>query len=145
MFLHSLFDLIASAAAFQALRLAHAHWLAGAELPACRPAYGATLVIGALIGAYDLGTANLWLTGLPGIGRSILGALCGAVAAIEIYKSLAHVKGSSGLIFVPGCAFHGSWARIPRDRGRSFLAKVGGWFDRRFHGVRFWFTGQGFG
>ncbi|MGV8985041.1 MAG: prolipoprotein diacylglyceryl transferase family protein [Cypionkella sp.] len=101
MLLHSLFDLIASALAFQALRLAHANWLSGAELAAFRPAYGAALVIGAFLGAYGLGTANLWLTHLPGIGRSILGALCGAVIAVEAYKALTGIKGSTGLIFVP--------------------------------------------
>lgn len=98
---HSIFDLLASALAFQALRLAHQHWLAGVDLPAFRPAYGIALVIGALVGAYGLGTANLWLSGLPGVGRSILGALCGAVAAIEGYKAASGVKGSTGLIFVP--------------------------------------------
>ena len=98
---HSFFDLLASALAFQALRMGHASWLSGEDLPAFRPAYGVALVIGAGIGAYGLGTLNLWLSGLPGIGRSILGALCGAVAAIEVYKAVSGVKGSTGLIFVP--------------------------------------------
>lgn len=102
MLLHFLFDLLASAFAFQAMRLAHARWLAAAELPAFRPAYGAALVVGAFLGAYALGTANLWLSGIHDIGRSILGALCGAIAAIELYKAMVRVKGSTGLIFVPG-------------------------------------------
>ena len=63
--------------------------------------YGAALVIGAGLGAYGLGTLNLWLSGVPGVGRSILGALCGAVVAIEGYKAASGVKGSTGLIFVP--------------------------------------------
>jgi hypothetical protein len=37
----------------------------------------------------------------------------------------------------------GSWALVPRHRGQPFHAKVGGWFDRRFHGVRLGLTGQG--
>ena len=101
MFWHATFDLLASAMAFQALRLAHGRWLAGVDLPAFRPAYGAALVIGAGLGAYGLGTLNLWLSGVPGVGRSILGALCGAVVAIEGYKAASGVKGSTGLIFVP--------------------------------------------
>lgn len=104
MLVHTIFDLIASALAFQAMVLAHRRWLEGAELLAFRPAYGAALALGALSGAYALGTANLWLSGLPGIGRSILGALCGAVAGVEVYKAGAGIKGSTGLIFVPGFA-----------------------------------------
>ena len=102
MLVHSIFDLIASALAFQAMVLAHRHWLAGADLPAFRPLYGLALALGALTGAYALGTASLWLSGLPGVGRSILGALCGAVAGVEIYKAAAGITGSTGLIFVPG-------------------------------------------
>ena len=83
------------------MRLGHRHWMAGVDLPAFRPAYGVALVIGAVMGAYGLGTANLWLSGLPGMGRSILGALCGAVGAIEVYKAVSGVKGSTGLVFVP--------------------------------------------
>ncbi len=98
---HSIFDLLASALAFLAMRLAHQRWMAGVDLPAFRPAYGVALVIGAGVGAYGLGTLNLWLSGVPGVGRSILGALCGAVAAIEGYKAAIRVKGSTGLIFVP--------------------------------------------
>ena len=36
-----------------------------------------------------------------------------------------------------------SWALIPRHLGQPFHAKVGSWFDRRFHGVRLGLTGQG--
>lgn len=36
-----------------------------------------------------------------------------------------------------------SWALVPRHRGQPFHAKVGGWFDRLFHGVRLALTGQG--
>lgn len=98
---HMAFDLLATALAFQALRLAHLHWMARRDLPAFRKGYGVALVVGAAVGAYGLGTANLWLSGLPGFGRSILGALCGAVAGIEAYKAATGIKGSTGLIFVP--------------------------------------------
>jgi prolipoprotein diacylglyceryltransferase len=98
---HAIFDLLASALAFQAMRLAHMRWMAGVELPAFRPAYGVALVVGAVVGAYGLGTANLRLSGVPEVGRSILGALCGAVVAIEVYKAVSGIKGSTGVIFVP--------------------------------------------
>ncbi len=66
--------------------------------------YGLALVAGAVAGGYGAGTLNLWLTGLPGIGRSIVGALAGAIAAVELFKYLRGLKGSTGLIFVPAFA-----------------------------------------
>jgi phosphatidylglycerol:prolipoprotein diacylglycerol transferase len=51
------------------------------ELP-----YIAALVFGAGIGAYLFGTLNLWLSGQPGIARSVEGALAGGIVAIELYK-----------------------------------------------------------
>jgi phosphatidylglycerol---prolipoprotein diacylglyceryl transferase len=66
--------------------------------------YFAALSAGLLVGSYGLGTANLWLSGLPGIGRSILGALAGAILAVELYKASRGIKGSTGLLFVPAFA-----------------------------------------
>ncbi|MEO8242720.1 MAG: prolipoprotein diacylglyceryl transferase family protein [bacterium] len=102
MILHTVFDLLASALAFQAIRLTQGWRPPATEPAAFRPAYAATLVAGAVIGAYALGTLNLRLSGVPGIGRSILGALCGAIIAIEIYKRLTGITGSTGALFVPG-------------------------------------------
>ena len=51
------------------------------ELP-----YLAVLVFGAGLGAYLFGTLNLWLSGVPGIARSVEGALAGGIVAIELYK-----------------------------------------------------------
>jgi len=66
--------------------------------------YAVALVVGAAVGGYAAGTANLWLSGDPEIGRSILGALAGAIVAIEIYKWARGITGSTGIIFVPGFA-----------------------------------------
>ena len=60
--------------------------------------------MGAVIGGFGAGTLNLWLSGDPGIGRSIVGALAGAIAAIEIFKWWRGITGSTGLIFVPAFA-----------------------------------------
>jgi prolipoprotein diacylglyceryltransferase len=49
-------------------------------------AYVAALVFGAGLGAYLFGSLNLWLSGLPGIARSVEGALVGGTIAIELYK-----------------------------------------------------------
>jgi len=56
--------------------------------------------LGATLGAYLAGSANLWLSGIGGVGRSILGALAGAIIAIEILKARAGIRGSTGLRFV---------------------------------------------
>ena len=48
--------------------------------------YIAALVFGAGIGAYLFGTLNLWFSGLPGVARSVEGAIAGGVVAIELYK-----------------------------------------------------------
>ena len=69
--------------------------------PVGREGYLTALSLGILLGSYLLGTANLWVSGVPAIGRSILGALTGGIIAIETYKALTGIKGSTGGIFVP--------------------------------------------
>ncbi len=110
--IHLVFDLLAAALAFQALRLTHAWSPTPTEPPAFRPAYATALVLGAVLGAYGLGTANLWLSGLPGLGRSILGALIGATLAVEGYKALTGTKGSTGALFVPAFSLAVAVGRI---------------------------------
>ena len=67
-------------------------------------AYALALVLGAIAGGYGAGTLNLWLSGVPGFGRSIVGALAGAIIAIELFKWRKGIRGSTGLIFVPAFA-----------------------------------------
>ncbi|NJM29659.1 MAG: diacylglyceryl transferase [Rhizobiales bacterium] len=66
--------------------------------------YVLALIAGAAIGGFGFGTSNLWLSGVAGGGRSILGALAGAIAAIEFYKAVKGIRGSTGIIFVPAFA-----------------------------------------
>jgi phosphatidylglycerol:prolipoprotein diacylglycerol transferase len=107
MLVHTAIDLVAAAASL-AVTMAVYRWrLAGSgplALERAGAGYAAALVIGAALGGYGLGTANLWLSGVPGIGRSILGALAGAILAIEIFKRRRGIAGSTGLIFVAGFA-----------------------------------------
>ena len=77
---------------------------AGQRIDSAGPLYGVALLTGAAIGGFGAGTLNLWLSGEPGIGRSIVGAMAGAIAAVEIFKKLRGIKGSTGLIFVPAFA-----------------------------------------
>ena len=66
--------------------------------------YAVALIFGAVVGGFGAGTLNLWLSGAPGIGRSIVGALAGAILAIELFKRWRGIVGSTGLIFVPAFA-----------------------------------------
>ncbi|MBL8696827.1 MAG: prolipoprotein diacylglyceryl transferase [Alphaproteobacteria bacterium] len=92
--IHSLFDLLAVAAGWLAGRLV-ATWLPppgrGRGLD-----YTATLLAGAALGAYWFGTVNLVLSGQPGIGRSVFGAMVGGVVAIEMWKRVKGVRASTG-------------------------------------------------
>jgi phosphatidylglycerol---prolipoprotein diacylglyceryl transferase len=56
--------------------------------------------LGATVGAYLVGSANLWLTGIDGLARSIEGALAGGILAIELLKAGAGIRASTGLRFV---------------------------------------------
>ena len=61
--------------------------------------YIAALVFGAGVGAVLFGTANLWFSHLPGIARSIEGAIFGGILAVELYKRLAGVTVRTGARF----------------------------------------------
>ncbi len=77
---------------------------AAARIETIGAAYALALVSGAVAGGYGAGTLNLWLSSVPGIGRSIVGALAGAIIAIELFKWRKSIMGSTGLIFVPAFA-----------------------------------------
>lgn len=63
--------------------------------------YYAALALGAIWGAFALGTTNLWISDQPGLGRSILGAFLGAILMVELAKLVLGHKGSTGALFVP--------------------------------------------
>ena len=62
--------------------------------------YLIALIVGAGVGAYGLGTANLWLAGVAGIARSIEGALAGAILGVELYKWRTGMAGRTAALFV---------------------------------------------
>lgn len=106
MLIHTLFDLLAAASAF-AMTAALYRWRlaeAGQRIERAGALYALALVAGAAIGGFGAGTLNLWLSGVPGVGRSIVGALAGAIAAVELFKAARGIRGSTGLIFVPAFA-----------------------------------------
>ena len=50
------------------------------------------------------GDAQSLAAGEAGFGRSIVGALAGAILAVELFKAVRGIRGSTGLIFVPAFA-----------------------------------------
>lgn len=64
-----------------------------------RLGYLVALVLGAGFGAALFGTANLWLSGRPGLARSIEGAIAGGILCVELYKRIAGVPGRTGARF----------------------------------------------
>lgn len=106
MLIHTLFDLLSACAALGMTVFVY-NWRlkeAGKKIDSAGPLYGVALLAGAAIGGFGAGTLNLYLSGEPGLGRSIVGALAGAIAAVEIFKRVRGISGSTGLIFVPAFA-----------------------------------------
>ena len=111
---HTLFDVLAACTAL-AVTYAVYRWRledAGAVIEEQGLPYALALIGGAVAGGYLFGTLNLWLSGVDGVGRSIIGALAGAITAIEVFKWRRGVRGSTGLLFVPAFATSVSIGRI---------------------------------
>lgn len=103
--IHLVFDLIAAMLAFAATVLTHRFAPKGmfdVVNASVGPGYVAALALGAVVGGYGFGTLNLMLSGVPGLGRSTLGALAGAIVAVEGYKAAKGLTRSTGLVFVIG-------------------------------------------
>jgi len=96
--IHAAFDILAWLAAAGA-----AMWVTRrVAFPVPEPlrlTYLGVLLVGAALGAYGFGSANLWLSGQPGVARSIEGAVAGAILAIELYKRAAGISGRTGARF----------------------------------------------
>jgi prolipoprotein diacylglyceryltransferase len=102
--IHGAFDVLAwLAAGFAALWLSRGEKIAFPAVTTDLP-YLAAILLGAGLGAYAFGTANLWLSGMPGIARSIEGAVAGGIAAVELYKHAARIRTRTGARFaLPFC------------------------------------------
>lgn len=55
---------------------------------------------GAIFGAYVAGSLPSLMQGAGGLSHSVAGALAGAILAVEIYKAVRGIRGSTGAIFV---------------------------------------------
>jgi len=104
MLIHTVFDLLAwGSAGLLGWWIGHRGWLAEfSARPQWKddPYYFLSLAVGALAGALLFGSFNLRLAGLWTFGHSIAGAIAGGVAAVEIYKWVRGIRGSTGLPFV---------------------------------------------
>jgi phosphatidylglycerol---prolipoprotein diacylglyceryl transferase len=111
---HYFFDLLASISSFGMTVLVY-RWrlaVAMARIESAGLGYAVALLIGAAVGGFGFGTLNLWLSGQPEIGRSIVGALAGGILGIELFKFARGMTGSTGIVFVPAFAttvFVGRW------------------------------------
>jgi phosphatidylglycerol---prolipoprotein diacylglyceryl transferase len=120
--LHTAFDLLAAFASALVTAACY-RWRLGdaaARIESIGAGYALALVFGAVAGGYGAGTLNLWLSGYPGLGRSIVGALAGAIVAIESFKWWRGIDGSTGLIFVPAFA-----TSVAIGRWGCFLSGLG--------------------
>lgn len=115
MMAHLAFDLLAAMLGMVATIGAYRWRLrerAEASLARAGFGYALSLVGGAALGGYLAGTLNLALSGIPGTGRSVLGALAGAIVAVELYKRARGIRGSTGTVFVAGFATSVAVGRI---------------------------------
>ncbi|MFL5237509.1 MAG: prolipoprotein diacylglyceryl transferase family protein [Rhizomicrobium sp.] len=104
MLIHTIFDLLAWASAGAAgWWIGRRGWLAGfSTRPQFKddPSYFIVLALGALLAAVLFGSINLGLGSFWTLGHSIAGAIAGGVIAVEIYKWVRGIRGSTGLPLV---------------------------------------------
>jgi hypothetical protein len=62
--------------------------------------YFAALAAGAIPGAWLAGSLNSLQGATPALSHSVVGALVGAIAGVEVYKALKGIRGSTGGVFV---------------------------------------------
>jgi len=106
-FVHLLFDLLAYIVGTLLLWKVFKPSRPTIENENLRYAYYTIVIIGAFFGAFLIGSLNT-LVSLDSskiiIGKSILGAIVGGVIAVEIFKKIMNIKGSTGAYFVPSLA-----------------------------------------
>ncbi|HFD13750.1 MAG TPA: diacylglyceryl transferase [Epsilonproteobacteria bacterium] len=67
--------------------------------------YYTVVIVGFVVGAMGLSLLNVWISlDQWMLGKSVLGALFGAIVSIELFKYFTGIKGSTGAYFVPSLA-----------------------------------------
>jgi len=102
MLIHTVFDLLAWASAFlMGWFVSRRGWIGQTRTPTRDPGYFIALSLGALAGAFFFGSFNIILAQrFWQLGHSIAGAIAGGIIAVEIYKLVRGIKGSTGAQFV---------------------------------------------
>ncbi|MCJ8312266.1 MAG: prolipoprotein diacylglyceryl transferase [Saccharospirillaceae bacterium] len=76
------------------------------------PYYILSAVLGLVIGSFLFGTLNSWLSADIHIAKSVVGALVGAIIAIEIYKRFSFIQQSTGALYVLGLSLSIALGRL---------------------------------
>ena len=97
---HTLFDILAWAVSLGALLALRRGWFSDGPVgDGLRFGYAAAVLFGAGTGAWLFGTLNLWASGMAGPGRSVEGALAGAILAVELYKKANGIAARTGAVY----------------------------------------------
>ncbi len=98
--IHILFDVLAWMTAIASLITARRLWFHEPVVSGdLRFGYLVAVLFGAGLGAWAFGTANLWFSGIEQFGRSIAGALAGAILATELYKKANGITERTGAVY----------------------------------------------
>ena len=107
MLIHLIFDLLAYAVGtFLAVKVFKSKTQL-IESENLRYAYYTIVILGAFFGAFIVGSINTYISVESEtliIGKSILGSIIGGIIAVETFKKIMHIKGSTGAYFVPSLA-----------------------------------------
>ena len=108
MAIHLLFDLLAYAVGTFLVLKVFKNRTQRIENENIRYAYYTTVIVGSFFGAFIVGSINTYISvasnGSFILGKSILGAIIGGIVAVELFKKVMHIKGSTGAYFVPSLA-----------------------------------------
>jgi len=98
---HLPFDLLAWACAAALAVWLRRTWLKDAQnrLAQLGSGYLVALVAGAIPGAWLAGSINTLDQPAPALSHSVVGALVGAIVAVEVYKAVRGIVGSTGGVF----------------------------------------------
>jgi len=102
MIIHTIFDIAAWLSAWAMARFVarRGYLKAAARTPARDQGYFIALGLGAIAGALLFVSSNMRLAGFWQIGHSVAGAVAGGIVAVEIFKWLTGIRGSTGGQFV---------------------------------------------
>ena len=117
--IHVVFDALAWLVSLGTLLALRRGWFVDGPVgDGLRFGYAASILFGAGTGAWLFGTLNLWASGMPGPGRSVEGALAGAI--FEPFVSGRENGTGLGLALVSKIiSDHDGWIAVESRPGRT--------------------------